>query len=90
MDVSLHMDGGGYARADGRETPCEEHFDPLGGRNTQQWPVCPVPATAQNQAFLTLHSLGILLVIVSDSPRCLVSNVNEGLDSVIKHVSGKG
>jgi hypothetical protein len=40
MDVSLHMDGGGYARADGRETPCEEHFDPLGGRNAQQRPVC--------------------------------------------------
>jgi len=44
MDVSLHMDGGGYARADGRETPCEEHFDPLGGRNAQQRPVCPVLA----------------------------------------------
>jgi hypothetical protein len=43
MDVSLHMDGVGYARADGRETLCEEHFDPLGGRNAQQRPVCSVP-----------------------------------------------
>jgi len=84
------MDGVGYARADGRETPCEEHFDPLGGRNAQKRPVCSVPRCwAQNQPVLTLHSLGILLTIVSESPRRLVLNVNEGLDSVVKHVSGK-
>jgi hypothetical protein len=38
---------------------------------------------------LTLHSLRILLTIVSESPRCLVLNVNEGPDSVDKDVSMK-
>jgi hypothetical protein len=33
MDISLYMDGVGYARADSYETLYEEYFDPLGGRN---------------------------------------------------------
>jgi hypothetical protein len=36
-----------------------------------------------------LYSLRILLMIVSESLRYLVLNVNEGLDSVIKHISRK-
>ena len=53
MDISLHMDGVGYAGADGcgfrglmaedpmteKCTECEEHFAPLGGRNAKQRPV---------------------------------------------------
>jgi len=90
--VSLHTDGVGYARADSRETLCDEYFDPLGGRNAQQRPVCSVPLATklQTRQFLTLQSLGILLTIVSKSPRCLVLNVSEGPDRWLNIYLGKG
>jgi len=39
----------------------------------------------ENQVGLTLHPL----TIVSESPRCPVLNVNEGPDSIVKHVPRK-
>ena len=44
----------------------------------------PIPSAQR------LHSFGILLAIVSESPRCLVLNVNEGPDSFVKHGLRKG
>ena len=47
MAARTHDKGAGY----------EEHFDPLGGRNAQQRPVCSVSRCwAQNHVLLTLHS----------------------------------
>lgn len=52
MDAFRHTDGGadgrGFRWVDGRETMAErgteseEHFDPLGGRNVQRRPACPI------------------------------------------------
>jgi hypothetical protein len=41
--LSNNIDSIRYARADSHETLYEEHFDPLGGRNTQQQLAYSVP-----------------------------------------------
>jgi hypothetical protein len=46
-------------------------------------------ATKPNTRHLTFYSLGILLTIVFKSPRCVILNVNEGLDLDVNYISKK-